>query len=485
MNRLRHLEPHSADTLQAALRRRNATCAFAVTEFKPRHDGVAYVPADNDGDTIPKVAKFTDGRRNLRLDIILTISASTIRTARRRDQLREQTMTYLKSKLRSLAASGLVLAAMPSLAHAQSADEVGQRIKALLAAQGLQLSWSGIAEQGDGFVLQGVSASADGVDGSAPIGDITLSDISQDGDVILVGDVTMPGYSRTEDGMTLSIDGISMTGLQLPEADASDPMNTLMIYATADIDRMSFSAGGQEVFSMSQVHSDSSSADDGTLTFGAAVEEFFVNLAMVEDAQSKAVIDALGYQTLKGYVEMSGTYNPQDGRMTIDEYNTSIAEAGTFGMTIDISGYTPQFIQALREMQNQMAATEGQDQSAQSMAMLGLMQQINLHGASVRFDDDSLTNKVLSFVAAQQGVQPADIKNQAKAVLPFALAQVGDPALTAAVSAAVNTFLDNPESLEISVEPENPLPFALVAASAMTAPQALPQQLGFGIAANE
>lgn len=394
-------------------------------------------------------------------------------------------MTYLKSKLRSLAVSGLVLAAMPHVAHAQSADEVGARIKALLAAQGLQLSWTGIAEQGGGFVLQGVSASADGLPGSAPIGDITLSDISEDGDVILVGDVRMPSYSRTEDGMTLSVDGISMTGLQLPEADASDPMNTLMIYATADVDRMSFSAGGQEVFSMSQVHTETDSADDGTMTFGAAVEEFFVNLAMVEDAQSKAVIDALGYQTLKGYVEMSGTYNPQDGRMVLDQYDTSIADAGTIGMTIDISGYTPQFMQALREMQAKMAATEGEDQSAQSMAMLGLMQQINLHGASVRFEDDSLTDKILSFVAGQQGVQPADIKNQAKAVLPFALAQVGDPDLTAKVSAAVNAFLDNPQNLEVSVEPENPIPFALIAAGAMTAPQALPQQLGFGIAANE
>ncbi|WP_187970466.1 hypothetical protein [Aquibium microcysteis] len=394
-------------------------------------------------------------------------------------------MTYLKSKLRSLAVSGLVLAAMPHVAHAQSADEVGQRIKALLTAQGLQLSWSGIAEQNGGFVLQGVSASAEGVEGSAPIGDITLSGISRDGDTIVVAEVTMPNYAYTEDGMSLSIEGIAMTGLQLPEADASDPMNTLMVYDTADVGRMSFSAGGQEIFSMSQVHTETDTADDGTMAFAAAVEEFFVNLAMVEDAQSKAVIDALGYQTLKGYIEMAGTYNPQDGRMVLDQYDTSIANAGTLGMTVDISGYTPQFIQALREMQAKMSASEGQDQSVQSMAMLGLMQQINLHGATLRFEDDSLTEKVLSFVAAQQGVQPADIKNQAKAVLPFALAQVGDPDLTATVSAAVNAFLDNPQSLEVSLEPENPLPFALVAASAMTAPQALPKQLGFGIVANE
>ncbi len=394
-------------------------------------------------------------------------------------------MTYLKSKLRSLALGGLVLAALPQLAHAQSVDEVAERVKALLGHQGVQVSWTGISEQGGGVVLQGVSAAMDGLDGSAPIGDITLSDISQDGDTIVVGSLTMPGYSRDLEGMSLQIGSVSITGLQLPQADAADPMSTIMLYDSADIDEVSFSGGGQDIVSIRQLHAETETADDGTYTFGGAVEEFFVNLAMVEDPQSKAVIDALGYQTIRGFIEMAGTWNPQDGRLILDQYDTSIADAGTIGMTLDISGYTPQFIQALRDVQARMAATEGQDQSAQNMAMLGLMQQINLHGATVRFDDDSLTDKVLAFVAAQQGAQPADIRNQAKAVLPFALAQAGNPELTAAVSAAVGAFLDNPESLEITVAPENPIPFALVAAGAMTAPQSLPQQLGFGIAANE
>lgn len=394
-------------------------------------------------------------------------------------------MTYLNSKLRGLAVCGLVLAGMPHVAHAQSADEVAERIQALLAYQGMQVSWTGIAEQGDDIVLQGVSASIDNLEGIAPIGDITLSDISEDGDMIVVGSVTMPEYYRSEDEMTLMINGVSITGLQLPAVNSADAMTTVLLYDSVDVGEVSFFGGGEEIFAIRQLHAETETADDGTLSFSGAVEDFSLNLAMVDDAQSKAVIDALGYQIIKGYVEMAGTWNPQDGRMIIDQYETSIADAGTIGMTLDISGYTPQFMQALRDIQARNAASEGQDQTAQNMAMLGLMQQINLHGATMRFDDDSLTEKVLAFVAAQQGAQPADIKNQAKAVLPFALAQVGNPELTMAVSAAVNAFLDNPESLEIRVEPENPIPFALVAASAMTAPQSLPQQLGFEIAANE
>lgn len=394
-------------------------------------------------------------------------------------------MTHLKPKLRSLAASALLLATLPQLAHAQSADEVAERLKALLDHQGIQVSWTGIASRGDGLVLQGVSAVVEGLEGATPIGDFTLSGISQDGDMILVDRVTMPNYAHAQEAMRLSINGIEMTGLRLPKVSAADALSTVMLYDSTSIGEISFTVAGQEIVAIRQLNAEMEADDDGTYTFTGAVEAFFVDLAMVEDAQSKAVINALGYQTIKGYVEMAGTWNPQDGRLILDQYDTSISDAGTIGMTLDISGYTPQFIQALRDIQTRMAATGGQDQSAQGMAMLGLMQQINLHGATIRFDDDNLTDKVLSFVAAQQGAQPSDIKNQAKAVLPFALAQAGNPELTAAVSAAVNRFLDNPESLEISVQPASPMPFALVAASAMTAPQSLPQQLGFGITANE
>jgi hypothetical protein len=51
--------------------------------------------------------------------------------------------------------------------------------------------------------------------------------------------------------------------------------------------------------------------------------------------------------------------------------------------------------------------------------MLGLMQQLTVNAAAVRFDDDSLTGKVLNYMAGQQGAQPADIANQAKAIVPF------------------------------------------------------------------
>ena len=77
--------------------------------------------------------------------------------------------------------------------------------------------------------------------------------------------------------------------------------------------------------------------------------------------------------------------------------------------------------------------------------MLGLMQQLTFHGATVRFDDDSLTGKVLDYVAEQQGTKPKDIANQAKAIVPFLLAQLNNPELMQSVTGAVGEISRRPE----------------------------------------
>ncbi len=96
----------------------------------------------------------------------------------------------------------------------------------------------------------------------------------------------------------------------------------------------------------------------------------------------------------------------------------------------------------------------------------------------MRFDDDTLTNKVLDFVAAQQGMTKADIANQAKAIVPFMMAQLNNPELTAAVSAAVNAYLDNPKSLTIARRAGAAVPLAVRRPATAARRTLLPQLAG-------
>ena len=72
-----------------------------------------------------------------------------------------------------------------------------------------------------------------------------------------------------------------------------------------------------------------------------------------------------------------------------------------------------------------------------------------------------------------------------KAVLPFMLMKLNNPDLSAEVTKAVSTFLDDPKNLAIVAAPPNPVPLAMIAAGAMGAPQQLPETLGLKIIANQ
>ena len=61
------------------------------------------------------------------------------------------------------------------------------------------------------------------------------------------------------------------------------------------------------------------------------------------------------------------------------------------------------------------------------------MDQLTFHGATISFDDASLTGKVLEYLAGQQGVKPSDVANQAKAIVPFMLTQLNNPELMKAL----------------------------------------------------
>ncbi|RWB50768.1 MAG: hypothetical protein EOQ42_26030, partial [Mesorhizobium sp.] len=227
-------------------------------------------------------------------------------------------------------------------------------------------------------------------------------------------------------------------------------------------------------------------ADGKAMEFSGTTEKFNADLTLVEDPKSKDVINALGYQNITGNLQMEGTWQPADGKMELSKYDISVDNAGTLGMTFGLGGYTLDVIKSLQEMQKKMAAQpEGADNSAQGMAMLGVLQQLSFNSASIRFDDDSLTNKVLDYVGKQQGMSGKDIANQAKAIVPFGMAQLNNPELTAQVSAAVGKFLDDPQSLEILAEPPAAVPFALIMAGAMSNPLDLPKTLGVTVKANE
>lgn len=396
-------------------------------------------------------------------------------------------MTVHQTLLKKLALSAVLFSLPLSAVHAADAKAVTDRLKAALIGQGMDVNWTNMTENGAQIVLEGTTVKVPSAPAPVTIGNVTLDEITDVDGGYRIGKVSLPAYALSQDGLNIDISGAELTGLALPPEGSTDPLASIMIYETADLATVSVKQADKALFSMNDLHIEVTPPKDGAaLEFSGAAEEFTADLTTVSDPEARKVIEALGYNTISGDFAMEGSWQLADGRMGLTQYDITVENAGTLGLTFDLGGYTPDFLKAVQEMQKKMAEQPaGSDQSAQGLAMLGLMQQLTFHGATIRFDDDTLTGKVLEYVAKQQGQKPEDIANQAKAIVPFLMAQLNNPDLSKNVSDALNAYLDNPQSLEIEAAPAAPVPFALVMAGAMSAPQDLPKTLGVTVTANE
>jgi hypothetical protein len=396
-------------------------------------------------------------------------------------------MTIHRSTFHKLALSTFLLTASLGLAHAQDTAAVADRLKALLANQGVDLAWTGISGDASSMVMEGVSIKSTAEKEALAIGNVTLEGVTEQNGGFAIESVSTQAFSHSEDGVSLDISPFIMHDLALPAEGSTDPLGSLIIYKSAELANLVVKVGDKPAFTMDSFSVEITPPADGkAMEFSGGAEKFSGDLSLVEDPKSKEVINALGYQNITGSIEVGGSWQPTDGKMELSQYDITVDNAGTFGMTFDLSGYTMDFIKSLQEMQKKMAAQpEGADKSAEGMAMLGLMQQLTFNSASIRFDDDSLTNKILEYVGKQQGMSAKDIANQAKAIVPFGMAQLNNPELTAQVTAAVSAYLDDPKSIEIAAEPASPVPFALIMAGAMSNPADLTKTLGVSVTANE
>lgn len=394
-------------------------------------------------------------------------------------------MRNFRNHLKIAALGTMFSALLLANAQAQDIDAALERFKELAAEQGFTIDWENAQVAGSDVTLVGVTAGLVDED-PVPIGDIMLTGISENDTGYRIESIEMPYYSVEEGDLTVEIMDVGMTGVLLPKEGQQGPLGEFLFYETANLGSVTTNVAGAEVFSLTDLHVEVTMPEgDAPMEFTGAAEGFAIDLSSVEDPEAKAVIQSLGYERIEGYAEMAGSWQLSSGDLSLSQYDLTVVDAGTLGMSIDLSGYTPEFIEALTRLQQQMAENPEEDSAAQGLAMMGLLQQLSFIGAEISFIDDGLTNKVLAYVADQQGMQPSDIANQAKAIIPFAMAQLNNPDFSAMVTEAVSNFLDDPQSIRITAQPDEAVPFATIMAGAMTTPQNLPETLGVTVVANE
>ncbi|THV25635.1 hypothetical protein [Peteryoungia ipomoeae] len=395
----------------------------------------------------------------------------------------------LHHSFKSLLASAAVFG-FAGQALALDGQDLLNKINTSYAAGGGTIAAESIEVSGSDIVMKNVKFSV-GEAGETPlaIGDLTFEGVTEEeGGSYQIEKVSFPEVNVKEEKSSISVTDLYLSGVYVPGNPDAEGLDSMMFYEEAHSGPVDVSIDGKSVFSMEEaIATIALSEDESTMTFEGSATGFKADLSSVEDPQAKQTIEALQLTNLAGEINMSGSWEIEDGTIDIDDYSFDVANVGKLSMAFSLSGYTLDLIKQMQEQARQMQAQPENEQTQQAagLAMLGLVQQLTLNSAQIRFDDAGITKRGFDYAGKTQGTDGAQMAQMVKGMLPLLLAQAKLGALQNDITAAVNAYIDDPKALTIAAAPANPVAFPMIVGAAMGAPDTIPTLIGLKVTAND
>jgi|GEM_PF-224091 len=328
-----------------------------------------------------------------------------------------------------------------------------------------KLTFSGVTEQPDGSYLADSLTLPDGnfpfEGGSFSIKQIVLKHIFVPGgktpsvldSTRLIGDISIGPMVLTMDNTpALTIDGVTISNSFKPTQ--SDP-------SLAEIDSTGVTSG---------------------LKF---------DMSHAKDADAVAQAKALDLVTVTGKALESLTWSLKDGHLNLSEFSTDFDKIGKLKLAFDLTGYTPEFLQNLSNVTQslgQLSSDSSGNQQQATALLLNSLQTLFLNSASIRFDDASITTKLLDLGAKSAGTDRATFAAALVAQIPASVNEGGSDnvpvPMVQMMQAAARAYLNDPHSIELKLAPKSPLGILGIVAAAM-APANLVDQIGLKIIVND
>ncbi|KKB79334.1 hypothetical protein VW29_17330 [Devosia limi DSM 17137] len=408
--------------------------------------------------------------------------------------------TSKRTRLTLLA--GVATAALMQPAMALDAQAFIDRVTDVYGQVGYDFTFGPATLDGDTVTVDGVTV---GFNNVPEFGE----PLTFDTELTFNGVVELPDGGYTAESLTLpdidteieaepsgrvTLSDILVEDLYVPGGDTVSALAMLQLVGTMSTGPLTVTRDGAKFLSIESMQAGSSfTPEQGTealtdLSSQLTINGLWLDLSTVkeEDAEAGAIIDGLGLSTISGDITQSLNWSMADGHLVMDEFLFDFDELGALNLVADVTGVTPAMLDKLYAMQAQAMASEpasSEAQAAQMMAGMEMLQGISLVGASVRYDDASLAGRLLDFFAEQQGIERVQFVEGLKAMLPAMLAGTGVPALNDLVVPPVSAFLDDPQSLEIKLQPASPTTLLVLTAAASN-PAGLISALGLAITAN-
>lgn len=405
------------------------------------------------------------------------------------------------SHRRSWALSAALLLATAPAALALDVNDFTGKVKNLYAGQGssVAITLGASTVEGNNITFDGVTIGSSLAPEQAFKLDskLTFSNVAEQPDGSYTADaLTFPDADFKFEGGELTVKNIAFKHIYVPSGKNPDVLDSSRLVGSATAGPLVLTMDGQPAFTMDSVTIDNTFQPSQNAPSLAALgstgrtEGLRFDLSGSKDQETLAQAKALDLLVVTGKLLENVNWTLSDGHLDISEISADFDKVGKLKFAFDMTGYTPAFLKNVTAMTEAMAKSgaDGADSKAATAVLLASLQTIFLNSASLRFEDGSITTKLLDMAAKDAAVERAKFIDQLVAEIPAQMNEGESQPLPLEVvqtaQAAVRAYLNDPHSIEVRLAPKAPLGVLGIVAAAM-APQNVAEQIGLKILVND
>jgi hypothetical protein len=320
------------------------------------------------------------------------------------------------------------------------------------------------------------------------MGEVSFSGISEKGASLF--EVEKAGFNNIsfevsgQGGFSASIPSVGVEGWYI-RALGESPTPVEQLLATSTFARkmtsgkISIASAGQTISVDGAESTWNGDPNTGAGTFNAKVSNIAVPEAALALLDQGGMLKQLGYTSLNFDLATMGDMKVADDKVSYG-FDFSISGRDMAKLSLG-AGFAEIPLAVYAQLMK--AQTEGK--APDYPALLAQMQQVLLNGASLRFEDQSLVNRLLPVAAAMNGMDETTLKASIGPMVQLALVQFQNEAFTKQAMEAVNAFFAAPKSITLTVKPAPALTVAEISAMDPNKPGEAITRLGVSVTAND
>jgi len=366
----------------------------------------------------------------------------------------------------SFAAAGFLAGTLP--ASAIEPDAVAKALgAAIIKGANVSASYDAAHTEGDNVVVDGLTITRLSTEQTLRFDKIVVASPAESDKGVFQSPLISFASGTLSGDSNGTIDAATVTDAVVLDASklAGDALGESILFASAEVNGIHVSR----------------QAEPGEVSIGRiAIESGNLLGDLAQDSKGKAENVTLspdlfptgvfapasfGYDNLALDVSWDSSRDVAAKTMTIRDFTVDIHEGGELSIT-GVMGNLPD----PRILDDAGAATKASN--------------AEVHQLTVRYRDNSLAGRVLDALAKRQGLTRSEYTQQLNAALPFLLLTLNNPAFQTQVTAAVKGFLENPQSLTISLDPDVPVSGSDIMSLLKSNPAIVPDRLKASVTAN-